>query len=106
MFVTENQLFVAAFLFGAGYLLGIILNFIYFFINKISSKILRGIVQFLPFFILFLTYAYCYFKAKLPNYALYMPVVFLLGCFIERKTLHTTLAYCFKKLYNSIVKRG
>ena len=106
MFVTKSQIYVATFLFGVGFFVGIIINFLYFFINKIPFRLLRAVMQFLLCLLLIFTYYICYFYAKLPNYAIYMPIFFLLGWFVERKTLHSVLAYCLKKVYNSIIKRG
>ena len=105
MFVTKSQIFIATFLFGAGFFSGAIFNILYFFINKISCKILRFIFQFLPCILLAFIYCFCYFWARLPDFAPYMPVVFLIGCLVERKTLHLPLANCLKKLYYSIIKR-
>ncbi len=105
MFITKSQIFVATFLFGSGYLCGVFFNLIYVFINRIRWKVLRIILQFIPCIFLTIAYFICYFIAKLPNYAIYMPIVFLLGCLVERKTLHIPLAYYIKKLYNIVVKR-
>ena len=106
MFVTFDQFYVATFIFALGFVFAIILGV---FDVPIRSNIYIAVKNILVF-VLFLTVSilYCYLAVKLnfPTFRVYMPIIFFLGLYCEKKTLHLPLAKLYKKLYNKyIVKK-
>ena len=100
MFVTYDQFYVATFLFALGFIFSAVLGVFDIPVQNKALLIVKNVIIFLLFIIISVIYCILSVKLNFPSFRIYMPILFFLGLYSERKTLRLVLAKLYKKLYN------
>lgn len=100
MFITFDQFYVATFIFALGFVFSFFLSFFDIPVRNKFLIIIKNVFVFILFLAVSLFYCFLSVKLNFPNFRLYMPIMFFLGLYLERKTLRLLLAKSYKKLYN------
>ena len=105
MFVTANQVFIAAAAMGIGGICGILFTFSAFIKRFFARRTLKAASDVAAFILFAALYVFFSYKLNFPSHRLYMTAAALFGLFLYMKSFHIPLDFFAEKSYNKIRKK-